>query len=76
MIIIPAIDLINGECVRLEQGDYQKKPCTVQIRFRLLRPLPMLVQRCCILWILTVRGRISTKSGCSSKNFPSCTNPH
>lgn len=25
MIIIPAIDLINGECVRLEQGDYQKK---------------------------------------------------
>jgi phosphoribosylformimino-5-aminoimidazole carboxamide ribotide isomerase len=25
MLIIPAIDLINGECVRLEQGDYAKK---------------------------------------------------
>ncbi len=25
MLIIPAIDLINGECVRLEQGDYSKK---------------------------------------------------
>lgn len=25
MLIIPAIDLINGQCVRLEQGDYHKK---------------------------------------------------
>lgn len=25
MIIIPAIDIINGQCVRLEKGDYQKK---------------------------------------------------
>ena len=23
--IIPAIDIIRGECVRLEQGDYSKK---------------------------------------------------
>jgi phosphoribosylformimino-5-aminoimidazole carboxamide ribotide isomerase len=25
--IIPAIDLINGQCVRLEQGDYSRKTC-------------------------------------------------
>lgn len=25
MLIIPAIDLIDGKCVRLQQGDYQKK---------------------------------------------------
>lgn len=25
MLIIPAIDIINGECVRLTQGDYQRK---------------------------------------------------
>jgi len=25
MLIIPAIDIINGECVRLTQGDYDKK---------------------------------------------------
>jgi phosphoribosylformimino-5-aminoimidazole carboxamide ribotide isomerase len=25
MIIIPAIDIINGQCVRLEKGDYDKK---------------------------------------------------
>lgn len=27
MTIIPAIDLINGQCVRLSQGDYAKKTC-------------------------------------------------
>lgn len=25
MIVLPAIDIINGECVRLYQGDYEKK---------------------------------------------------
>ncbi|NLM24564.1 MAG: 1-(5-phosphoribosyl)-5-[(5-phosphoribosylamino)methylideneamino]imidazole-4-carboxamide isomerase [Firmicutes bacterium] len=25
MLIIPAIDIIDGQCVRLEQGDYEKK---------------------------------------------------
>ncbi|EKD43461.1 MAG: hypothetical protein ACD_72C00262G0003 [uncultured bacterium] len=39
MILIPAIDIINGQCVRLSQGDYDQKtvyqddPMTVAMKF-------------------------------------------
>lgn len=32
MEIIPAIDIIDGKCVRLTQGDYAQKRYTVNIR--------------------------------------------
>ena len=30
--LIPAIDIIDGKCVRLSQGDYDSKRCITKIR--------------------------------------------
>ena len=35
MIIIPAIDIINGKCVRLTKGDYAQQKYTMKIQLRL-----------------------------------------
>lgn len=37
--IIPAIDIIDGKCVRLSQGDYDSKKVYNEIRWKLPRSL-------------------------------------
>lgn len=53
MIIIPAIDLKNGEAVRLYKGDYQQKQSILHHQKCWLKPLKTWEQCIFMLWIWT-----------------------
>jgi len=67
MIFLPAIDLIDGKCVRLSQGDYKKRHCIPMTRQVLLALSRTRVQGISILSILMQRKMrketISIQSG-------------
>lgn len=51
MKIIPAIDLQNGEAVRLYKGDYDKKRSIQKIHLKLLKNLKEWERLTCI-WLI------------------------
>ena len=54
MKIIPAIDLMDGQCVRLKQGDYSKRTNYEADPMQMTRLFERMGYGGCTLWIWTV----------------------
>lgn len=53
MQIFPAIDLKNGQCVRLFQGDFSKKQLSMKTRLPKQKHLQQMARLTCISLTLT-----------------------
>ena len=62
MLIIPAIDIYQGKCVRLFQGDFKKKTIFLGIAysFQKCRKIPVNKHDFKLDYIFTERGIISS----------------
>ena len=52
--LIPAIDIIDGKCVRLSQGDYDTKKVYNENPLEVARNSKQMASAACMWWIWTV----------------------